>query len=252
MFLFLQFILDNVRPYADVHALCLTSTESVEFMTRYYRCTKPMVLPFPCYRLKQKGASAWDKFTNYFLSKSVFREPSEHRMRLCILLDFMKASQHTFTIIPNPRDLILEFYGFFFCRRMIKSHHKTWFATLNARSDPPFCFFIGSMDHLSDELYGIVFTEMEYMTQFNRYFHEDTDTIYDSWDIHFSKAHVVKSLGRTYVIVLMCDYSLCDVSYDHVGRRIQARSDFYIADGADVHERTSTDIEAFASRFHIK
>ena len=144
MFLFLQFILDYVRPYADIHALCLASTESMEFMTRYYRCTKPMVLPFPCYRLKQKGASVWDKFTNYFLSKSVFREPAEYRMRLCILLDFMKASQHTFTNIPNPRDLLIEFYGLFFCRRMTKSHYKTWFAALKVGSDPPFCFFIGS------------------------------------------------------------------------------------------------------------
>ena len=109
------------------------------------------------------------------------------------------------------------------------------------------------MEHLSDELHGIVFTELEYMTKFNNYFHKDTDTIYDSRHLHFVEANVVKSLGRTYVIVLMHDYDMCDVSYDDVGRRIQAQSDFYIAGGADMHhERTSTDIEAFVKRFHTK
>lgn len=257
MFLFLQFILDNVRTYADVHALCLTSTESVEFMNRYYRCVKPMVLPFPRHRLKKKKASAWDKFTNYFLSKSVFREPSEHRMRLCILFDFIKASRHPFAAMPNPRDIIITLNGLWYChRRIIKSHYDTWFTNFKIGRNMPFFFHMWTLDRTfdHDELYGIVFTELEYMSQFNVYFDRRTGAIYDYRPyLYFAKAHVVQTLGCTYVIVLLRESIYCEAN-SLANQKIQARFDFYIADDANMNDtidgRISTDIEAFTDRFH--
>ena len=254
MFLFLQFILDNVRPYADVHALCLTSTESIEFMTRYYRCVKPMALPFPRFRLKQKGASAWDKFTNYFLSKPVFRAPSELRMRLCILLDFMKASHHPLAAMPDPRDIIISMDGFrYFRRRMRKICDDTWFAITMDSKKPRF-FRMSTLDRSCDsELHCIVFTELEYMSQFDIYFEKNTNAIYEFTPyIYIQKVHVVQTLGCTYVIVVLCKHS-CSEANSPANKIVQARFDICIADGADVHhERTSTDIEAFARRFHTK
>ena len=258
MFLFLQFILDNVRPYADVHALCLTSTESIEFMTRYYRCVKPMALPFPRFRLKQKGASAWDKFTNYFLSKPVFREPSEHRMRLCILFDFMKASHHPFAAVPNPHYMVITLNGLWYCdRQIIKSHYDTWFTNFEIGHNMPFFVHIWTMDRTVDhELYGIVFTELEYMSQYDIYFDRRTGALYDYRPyLYFLKAHVVQTLGCTYVIVLLRESIYCETTR-LANKKIQARFDFYIADDADMHEtidgRISTDIDAFTDRFHTK
>ena len=238
MFLFLQFILDNVRPYADVHALCLTSTESIEFMTRYYRCVKPMALPFPRHRLKKKGASAWDKFTNYFLSKPVFRKPSEHRMRLCILLDFLKATHHHMTAMPDPRDIIVTFNGFGYFR-----HFDTWFADFNIRNDMPFFFHMTTLDlSCIYDLHGIVFTELEYMSQLYNYIDKHTNAIYDIRPyLYFIKAHVVQTLGRTYVIVLLRESHYWEEKRP-TNQKIRAR----IADGANTH---STDVEAFAKRF---
>ena len=106
------------------------------------------------------------------------------------------------------------------------------------------------------ELRGIVFTELEYTSQFDTYFNENTGTIYVFRPfLYFEKAHVVKTLDCTYVIVLIGKHTFSKPK-SPAGQKIQARSNFYIADGADVHEtidgRISTDIEAFTDRFHTK
>lgn len=209
MFTFSEFIIENVRKYVDVFEMCLTSYETVQYIKRYYVCVQPHILPFPGYILNQRTARPWEKFTNYVMSKPFFRHPSDLRLRLCALLDYLNKRQFRITTTADPRrDITIRFKNRTYARGLMTKSYPLW------KSDPlaaaklkePFYFRMTNVAASAFTLQGIVFTEAEYSRDLDRHiilFNEkmrenDMKPIY-----RLQRAYVVKMQQCTHVIVFL-------------------------------------------------
>jgi hypothetical protein len=205
MFVFLDFVLENVRLYTNIIDLCITSSKSVGYIKDYYVCHRPTKLPFPLYKLSRRSTDTWDKFTDYVLSKPLFRTEGKLRIFLCVLLDFLKAEKSFYadpTIVPFPRYNIC-----ISCGKGYPLVPCGMLDTCNAYERIPFVFTLRSKS-CSNVLRGIVYAEHDYLyhKSFSRAFFGDQFT-----KLYREEFHVVQTLDRTFILVFLSNYGEDDV-----------------------------------------
>lgn len=251
MFIFSEFVVDYVHSFADVYALCLTSYESVDYIKRYYVCVKPQILPFPKFKLQQKFAQPWEKFINFIMSKSFFKQPSDLRLRLCALLDYLYKSRLAMTTAANPRrDITIRFKNNTYSRGHMTKHYPQWSSAPDQKE--PFFFQVCSVKHKST-VQGIVFTDAEYSRELETYvklfnFTMDVDSDDMKPIYFFRRMHVVKTLQCTWVIVFL--YSKPKGKKMLVNRcKLQER---YSDEELERREKKNNDelVDAFIHRFY--
>jgi hypothetical protein len=175
-------------------------------MKRYYVCVKPQILHFPRGKLQQKFAQPWEKFTNFIMSKSFFKQPSDLRLRLCALLDYLNESRLCLTTTANPRrDITILFRNNTYSRGHMTKYYPQWSSAPELTE--PFFFQISSMAH-KKSVQGIVFTDAEYSRELETYvklFNYTMDA--DGGDMKpvyfFQCAHAIKTMQCSYVIVFL-------------------------------------------------
>jgi hypothetical protein len=162
----------------------------------------------------QPMSSNWDYFTNYLLRKPLFWAPSNHRIHLCILMDFIKWEKLFFTTIDDPIHNMI----------IITS-------TVNYRNgtgcEYPFQFYsnlvLPQLDFLpmpfvlqyNREVRGIVYSESQYyLHQENKYyphdlFHNFFDDYYNG--SYREEFYVCKVLDRSWIIILLFQYKENDI-----------------------------------------
>jgi hypothetical protein len=244
MFLFLDFVMDIIYDYADVFELCLTSTESIEFLDRYYLCHTPTKLPFPSGKLNRRSATAWDKFTSYLLSKNLFYWYPESGMRLCVLMDFLKAKQFDIVNVPDPRYSlyitsfhVVNYEHGKFCRKILRSGTKP------LGDCEPLEFSMGTKEETM--LHGIMYEDHEYAAHVDELLGV-SDKLYFSLKIDLRTSyredfHVVESLGRTWIIVFLYPRGVDE--FARCRCKLQLRGDLATGD---------LDMRAFKKRFPTK
>lgn len=241
MFLFMEFVLDSVIVFADVHDLCLVSRESVAFMGRYYRRHTPMMLPFSPRKIngfvKSKSsasASAWDRFTSHLLSRRVFRMYPETGIRLCILLDFLRAKDFDIANVEHPRrDILIK------CHEVVDFRYGKYCGDVFAIWTEPLEVVITS--NASDAvLRAIVYKDFEYADRrlgcCRKIYPEDR------YDWQREEFHVVHALRHTWVIVFLSAYEKDDIASERCN--LQLRGDLASND-CDL-------VQAFENRFPAK
>ena len=82
MFLFLDFILSNVREYSAIFDLLLTSSKSIQMFNLYYKRHMLSVLP-----------ETNTKFVGDLYDKALFWKPSIFRCQMCVVLDFFQSQR---------------------------------------------------------------------------------------------------------------------------------------------------------------
>lgn len=103
--LFSDVMLDNLAPYVNIINLCITSSKTVDRISHYYACYIPIKLPCMKNKVDKRSKDGWDIFTDKILSRPLFVHPSNFRLRLCVLLDFLKAEKSFYTdpiLTPHP------------------------------------------------------------------------------------------------------------------------------------------------------
>ena len=258
MFLFLDFLLCNLKSYTNIINLCLTSTMSKCHIKHYYLCHKPMILPFPRCKLSRRSTDSWDKFTDHLLSRPLFRAQSNFRLLLCVLMDFLKAEKSFYadsTIVPDPK------YNIFIHSNLVQywfgkgcgMEHDSYYWDSDDSYDTynysyassyiyniPFEFTLRSKS-CSNVLRGIVYSEHDYLA------HKSQPDYFESafFGPYREEFHVVHTLNRTYIIVFISKYKDQDV--------LRNRFNLQLHDDRDRDRDTDKDLadcdEAFNQRF---
>jgi hypothetical protein len=212
MFLFLEFVLDNVLKFTDVFELCLTCTESIDFMRRYYVCHAPIMIPFDAFKINRRAAHSWHRFIDHVLSRPLFWEFSNFRMSLCVLLDFLDYTSDRITTIPNPRSniAIRSKYVNYECGYGCYSTLLSGF--INNTHEEPFHFTLHDRYNCSYEE-GIVFREDEYLIQ--KYDYLDSPCKGDAFKkLYEEEFYVVHTSNSTWIIVFLFPYENDSVQKD--------------------------------------
>lgn len=212
MFLFLEFVLDNVRKFTDVFEVCLTCTESIEFMSRYYVCHTPIIIPFDAFKINRRTASCWDRFIDHVMSRPLFWELSNFRLSLCVLLDFLHFSCDRIATIPNPRSNItirsenVNYERGHGCYKTLLS------GFIHNTHEEPFDFILHDGYH-GCYVEGIVFREDEYLIQ--KYDYLNSQCKGDVFEkLYEEEFHVVQTSNCTWIIVFLFPYESDSVQKD--------------------------------------
>ena len=205
MFLFLDFILDNVSEYTNIINLLITSSTSSKQVKRYYICHIPRVLPFPLSKLSSNSTNSWDIFTDYLLSRPLFQSSSNFRIRLCVLLDFLKAEASFHTRVPNPRYNIAIYSDMVEFRNGEGCDDILWEYWDSYRGiDPAACTFCISSSTFEETTMGIVYNEQEYLRQKRNY---DLRPNLNQETLDRESIHVLKMLGSVWIIIFVSDFT---------------------------------------------
>ena len=212
MFLFLEFVLDNVRKFTDVFELCLTCTESIKFMERYYICHTPIIIPFDAHKINRRTANSWNRFIDHVLSRPLFWEMSYFRMSLCVLLDFLEFSNDRITTIPNPRSNITIRSKYVNYESGYGCYSTLWPGFINDTHEEPFYFTLHDEYH-GCYVEGIVFQEDEYLI--HKYNYLNSPCKGDAFEkLYEEEFYVVHTSNSTYIIVFLFPYKNDSVQKD--------------------------------------
>jgi hypothetical protein len=215
-----------------------------------------MRLPFSL--SKSPLHNSWAKFTDHLLSRRLFGSPSNFRIRLCILLDFLKAEQSFYadtTIVPDPRHnlhITSEMVNYRFGEGCDEALDRFWdsdcFCDMDSvgyygLDEAPFNFTLRSKS-CRNVLRGIVYTEDEYVMHQNDLAHRSADRypgdVFN--ELYREEFHVVQTLQSTWIIVFLSNYRAHDTVKNRCNMQIR---EFQCYDVGYTYDQQ----EAFRKRF---
>lgn len=154
------------------------------------------MIPWSKYKLRQRSMNTWEKFTDRVMAHPFHHTFSNYRIRICILLDFLKAENSVYTnptIVPNPiKNIVIHSNLLEYNNGINTGEDDEFFINhLKPRYDNYPLILVISSKTYPNELFAKIYTESEYM-------HKDKNIQFEY--LYPMEVHVVNILDRIWII----------------------------------------------------